>query len=93
MEQKEFEFSGLRLNGIMMLVLNLLSYIIGIALIVFAATTLYDDAMGLVITLGALLIFVNFFISCGFVMIEPGEARVMMFFGKYRGTYTTPGYS
>lgn len=24
--------------------------------------------------------------------VEPGEARVMMFFGKYRGTFNTPGY-
>ena len=22
------------------------------------------------------------------MMVEPGEARVMMFFGKYKGTYT-----
>ena len=26
-------------------------------------------------------------------MLEPGEARVMMFFGKYRGTFTKVGYS
>ena len=26
-------------------------------------------------------------------MLEPGEARVMMFFGKYKGTYTKVGYS
>ena len=26
-------------------------------------------------------------------MVEPGEARVMMFFGKYKGTYTNVGYS
>lgn len=27
------------------------------------------------------------------MMLEPGEARVMMFFGKYKGTFTKVGYS
>ena len=27
------------------------------------------------------------------MMVEPGEARVMMFFGNYRGTFTKVGYS
>jgi regulator of protease activity HflC (stomatin/prohibitin superfamily) len=29
---------------------------------------------------------------CGFIMLEPGEARVVMFFGKYVGTFTRTGY-
>ena len=33
------------------------------------------------------------FIWAGFMMVEPGEARVMMFFGNYRGTFTKVGYS
>ena len=28
----------------------------------------------------------------GFVKIEPNEARVMMFFGQYKGTFTTVGF-
>lgn len=41
---------------------------------------------------GGILLIVNIIVSCGFVKVEPGEARVMMFFGKYRGTFNTPGY-
>ena len=29
---------------------------------------------------------------CGFLQLEPNEARVLLFFGKYRGTFTRTGY-
>lgn len=93
MENKEFSFSGKTLNGIPMLVFNLFCYVLGIALIVLAAATLDGGASVASGVLGILIIFVNIFVSCGFVMVEPGEARVMMFFGKYRGTFTRSGYS
>ena len=41
---------------------------------------------------GAVLLIANMFVSGGFMLVEPGEARVMMFFGKYRGTFTQAGY-
>ena len=28
----------------------------------------------------------------GFILVEPGEARVLMFFGKYKGTFTKAGF-
>lgn len=93
MENKEFAFKGKTLNGIMMLVLNLFCYLLGIALIVLAIEPFEDIAAAVSGTLGALMIIVNIFVSCGFVMVEPGEARVMMFFGRYRGTFTKPGYT
>jgi regulator of protease activity HflC (stomatin/prohibitin superfamily) len=30
--------------------------------------------------------------ACGFIQLEPGEARVIMFFGKYRGTFSKAGF-
>ena len=30
--------------------------------------------------------------TAGFVMLEPGEARLMMFFGAYRGTFSKTGF-
>lgn len=92
MEQKEFKFSGKTLKGIPMLIANLLIYVAGIAMIVYAIASLEGTAAAVTGTAGGLLIFINFFISAGFVMLEPGEARVMLFFGKYRGTFTDPGY-
>jgi len=93
MENKEFAFAGKTFNGIMMLVLNLLAYALGIALIVLAIASFEGAAATVSGTLGTLLIIANIFVSCGFVMVEPGEARVMMFFGRYRGTFTKPGYT
>lgn len=93
MENKEFSFSGKTLNGIPMLVLNLFCYVLAIVLIVLAIATFDAATAVLGCVLGGLVFIANIFVSCGFVMVEPGEARVMMFFGKYRGTFTKPGYT
>ena len=92
MENQEFTFAGKTLNGIAMLIFNLLVYVIGIGLIVLACTSLGGNAAAAAGTGGGVLVFANLFVSCGFVLVEPGEARVMMFFGKYRGTFTRAGY-
>lgn len=93
MENKEFAFGGKTLSGIPMLVLNLLLYVAFIALAIYAGVELDDTLAGFVITLCVLGFIANIVASCGFVQIEPGEARVMMFFGKYRGTFSKPGYT
>ena len=41
---------------------------------------------------GALLFVVGLVMTAGFVMLEPGEARLMMFFGAYRGTFSKTGF-
>ncbi|QVJ82220.1 SPFH domain-containing protein [Xylanibacter ruminicola] len=40
----------------------------------------------------AVLLIVSIVLMCGFLMLEPNEARVLTFFGKYRGTFTRTGY-
>lgn len=92
MENKEFIFSGKTLSGIPMLILNLLIYALAITLIVLAAAT-FEGAQATVSGVSGGVIFIaNIFVSCGFLLVEPGEARMMMFFGRYRGTFTRPGY-
>ena len=88
METKEFQFRGLVLNGIMMLIFTLLATIGGITLIIYAAV--YEILWPAII--GILLLICAFFSCFGFMQIEPGEARVLMFFGKYRGTFTEAGF-
>ena len=88
METKEFQFKGLVLNGIMMLILTLLAAFGGIALIIYAAV--YEIVWPAVV--GGLLLICSIISCCGFMQIEPGEARVLMFFGKYRGTHTEAGF-
>lgn len=92
MENREFTFTGTTLNGIAMLVFNLLMYVVSIALIVMAFATFSGAAAVSAGVGGAVLLIANMFVSGGFMLVEPGEARVMMFFGKYRGTFTQTGY-
>lgn len=94
MENKEFQFKGMTMNGFAMLFVNIMLTVLSAALIVTGfIQNLNDTLTGLIVGLGFAVFAVTLFIWAGFVMLEPGEARVMMFFGKYKGTYTKVGYS
>ncbi len=88
MENKEFTYKGATLNGFAMLFINLAQAFGAIALLVLAIN---DESwpLGVISTLWLFITLVNW---CGFIMLEPGEARVIMFFGKYVGTFTRTGY-
>ena len=88
METKEFAYKGTTLNGFFMLFLNLALTIAAIVMFVFAVDNeSWQLGAGSVVTL-----VVSLFLWAGFMMLEPGEARVVMFFGKYVGTFTRTGY-
>ena len=94
MENKEFTFKGKTLNGFMMLFVNLALTVASIAIIALAiARNTYGIADIAMIVVGGVMLVTTLFIWAGFMMVEPGEARVMMFFGNYRGTFTKVGYS
>ena len=94
MENKEFQFKGATLGGFPMLFANILLTLLSIALIVLGILQEPNEVlMWLLIGIGAVVLVSTFFVWGGFVMLEPGEARVMMFFGKYKGTFTKVGYS
>ena len=41
----------------------------------------------------AVVLFITGLVFCGgFLLLEPNEARVLLFFGKYKGTFTRTGY-
>jgi len=88
MENKEYMFKGTTLNGIMMLIVNLLLLLGSIAIVILGIV--YD--LWPLCVIGGLIFIASLIIAAGFIQIEPGEARVMMFFGKYRGTFTEAGY-
>lgn len=92
MENKEFTFSGTTLNGIAMLTLSIVALLGSIGLIVLACINDSSAYAAMLAVTGIVMLIADIIIMCGFVQIEPGEARVMMFFGKYRGTFTKPGY-
>ena len=94
MENKEFQFKGATLGGFLMLFANILLTFLSVALIVMGILQEPNEVlMGLLIGIGAVVLVSTFFVWGGFVMLEPGEARVMMFFGEYKGTFTKVGYS
>ena len=47
---------------------------------------------GWIVTLGILSVIVGIICACGFLMLEPNEARVLTWFGKYSGTFTETGF-
>ena len=88
MESKEFTYKGTTLSGFSMLFFNLALIICATVLFVFAITNV-SWQLGVC---AGLVFICSLFLWAGFMMLEPGEARVVMFFGKYVGTFTRTGY-
>ncbi|NCC19133.1 MAG: SPFH domain-containing protein [Bacteroidia bacterium] len=87
MDTQEKDFKGLRLSGFFMILIQ----IIIIAAMIFVGYR-FESNEGLVIALEMVLFTILIFSLIGFVMIEPNEARVMIFFGKYKGTLKQNGF-
>ncbi|MBQ4023695.1 MAG: SPFH domain-containing protein [Prevotella sp.] len=87
MEKKEFAYAGTTMNGFLMLFLNLLLTFGSLAIICYGIAVSIPW-----IVVGILLMIVSTILWCGFLLLEPNEARVITFFGKYRGTFTKTGY-
>lgn len=86
MEKKEFEYRGLTVNGFVAL----------LVLFVLLAGLIYSiilvDFIGLSPLVPAVLLLCFILGATGFVKLEPNEAKVMVFFGKYSGTFTKTGF-
>lgn len=89
MKNQEFDFKGFTLNGFVMLFAIVAALVISGLLIGFGIE--YENAFKIVT--GFVLLLAAIVAMCGFIMIEPNEARVMLFFGKYHGTFKKVGYS
>lgn len=93
MQAKEFEFHGGYLNGFLMCFIDLFLYAFTIG--AFVKGIIESDAgrpsAFWFILMGVLLVAAIIF-SCGFSMLEPNEAKVMTFFGRYVGTFRKTGF-
>ena len=89
MENKEFNFKGFTMNGFAMLFATLLMLVASGFLLYYGIE--YEN--GWKIAAGVVLLLIAIVCCCGFMMVEPNEARVMMFFGKYHGTFRRVGYT
>lgn len=85
METFERKFKGTKVSGFLAIFVAIILVACCAAMIVSQDQILVTIGVaGLVITLPALFY--------GLVMIEPNETRVMIFFGKYKGTLTDNGF-
>ena len=84
--KKEFAFRGFVVNGFVMLLDVLL--LIAAAIWFFALS----ESRGICGLFGVLCLFAAVFVSTGLFKLEPNEAKVLLFFGKYRGTFSSTGF-
>ena len=91
MENKNFEYTGWKVNGFIALVIILLAIVGSVLMIVKGAES--EVPLGPILVVSGILILLLAFISCkGFMLLEPNEARVLTFFGKYRGSFYNTGF-
>ena len=95
METKEFEFKGTVANGFLMLFVNLavlVLSIVGIVKSIIMLDATNGSSGGWLLGGCILLLVVNIIMWCGLMQLEPNEARVTTWFGKYAGTFAKAGF-
>jgi hypothetical protein len=88
MNTKEFQYQGMLVNGFLMLFFNLLV----IPAVVVSSFLVFGSESAVTIAATVLLSILFILITPGYFSQEPNEARVMVFFGKYEGTFTSTGF-
>ena len=85
-------YSGWKMNGFAMLFIVLLSWIGGPALAIYGGVNFVAPYDAIAAVAGAIILLWAIIASCGFMLLEPNEARVLLFFGEYRGNFVQTGY-
>lgn len=91
---RETEYNGGYLNGFLMIAIDLVLWILVPILFYNAFSGAGDDVevstfmifLAIVATICAIIF------SCGFTKLEPNEAKVLTFFGRYVGTFRKTGF-
>ena len=93
MKTKEEKFNGVMLPGIPTLIFNFLLTVAFICMFpILAGSSLSGGLIVSLIIANILLFLINVICYGGFMQIEPNEARVLIFFGKYNGTVKENGF-
>ena len=87
---KNFTYKGWKINGFVMLLVDLLMWG-GVAYLGYYLST-PEANLALGITALVILAIVATITIAGFMMLEPNESRVLVFFGNYRGTFYETGF-
>ena len=90
METNERDYKGFVMNGFAALLVCLLLVAVAVLSFVGAANGSLPAALGVVV--GVVLVILCALLMPGLITLEPNEARVMVFFGKYKGTFRRAGF-
>lgn len=88
-ENREYEYHGSLVNGFMMIAIV---FVLIPLLIILAIAKGGEENLWLSVGVSVPLFIVFLFGCAGYFTQEPNESRVMIFFGKYRGTCRKVGY-
>lgn len=83
MGTKEFNFKGFKINGFLMLFLMLIMLA---GIVWFFSRDVWGMITGIILTIIWVILFI------GYTKLEPNEAVVMIFFGKYKGVLKENGF-
>lgn len=89
MENKEFIYKGARLNGFLAILVNLFFIALAIYLTAMAQKS---GGSSLLMTVAIFGFIWSLVMLGGYFSQEPNEVRVMVFFGKYKGTFKDTGF-
>lgn len=90
METKERDYSGLVMNGFFALFIQFLLLALT-CLFCYLAVVEYLK-VEIAVPCAIVLFVASIIFLCGFVMLEPNEISIMVFFGKYSGTFSRNGF-
>ena len=87
---KNYSYSGWKLNGFVALIVQL-AIAVGAGYLIYFATNGAEVIVWALVT--AIIGFiVDLIMFGGYMMLEPNESRVLLFFGNYRGTFYDTGF-
>ena len=94
METKEFQFKGTVLNGFLMLFVTIALFILSIVGIIYGIILLDGgvNGGGWLLGISVVLLVATIITMCGLFQLEPNEAKITTWFGKYSGTITQTGF-
>ncbi|MBR5821316.1 MAG: SPFH domain-containing protein [Alistipes sp.] len=87
---KNFTYSGWKLNGFVALLINLVLW--GVLAYLCYALSIEAVSVGLGVVAIVIVALLATIMLPGFMMLEPNESRVLLFFGNYRGTFYDNGF-
>ena len=87
---KNYTYSGWKLNGFFALLLQLA--LAATAGYLFYLAAIAEQSFVLPLVAAIVLSLVVLVMLAGYIMLEPNESRVLLFFGNYRGTFYNTGF-